>query len=792
VPANDFGTAIYTNCAPEQGLDGVAGMQFQSRSAGVDREALAVIRRHLIYEPPERLIQERQPVDAFPPSFAHVCDGVFATAAGVYVGPEAEGARQGNHLTHAIVTGDRRAYRSVRPVQLFHAPFWRTEPTDSKESERLGPSWQPGPFDAGRAAQFVRDQPDGRVLLSAILTTLLAHLRGSGHDQPRRVLFIADDAESVLLWLTAATLLIPQDEAVRLGFKVFTTDPARSTLPVVAVHPGWVRSAATVEHDRGYVVFDLVNHRWTAFEPSAEAKHWAQRFCQADPYEVSEAVELANASGMPGETGRDLATVAVLHEAPSLSSAEWLARWLLTGPPALREAYGGSLTAALAQLQDLRVLREVDSAADGQFPGRRDQIRLSLLRLELDNALRDPLMFQPDRPQRPVSPAIESEAVRLVAEALRRAQGSAFDAALRVSNRFRVPVPFDAVHGVTSTFVEYWVKNPEAAYEPSAWPSTLPVSDMLRDELLARIADEPELADKWYRRFPLWAPDTADLTSPLERALLSAAMAGYAPPERMRIVRSILGRHGSGAARGRYRELANLLWGRTTPTVDELRELCSRVPVGEPLGPALFAGVLAGAHDDPVKLPELELCGSLAEKHLVELDSATKQRLADHRWLQEFEYRLGPAPTAQDTHDDYLLHISPAVLNAHAKPLAHGLLTLHDPVRANRLLQMLPEPVVVAYLRSLHGYRLRPLGPAEVALIVSANALLVGHGPSIQVRRDLYVIVEEWCRNSSKRKIHKVTSYLDSFGGGLAPSWEAYAEDVHRPRLWHGRSEPGR
>ena len=126
--SDDFGAAIYTNCAPGEGLEAVGGMQFQSSSAGVDRETLAVIRRHVIYELPEQLIQEEQPVEEFPPSFAHVHDRVFATAAGVYVGREADGSRQGNHLTHAVVTDDPRAYRSVRPAQLFHAPFWRTEP----------------------------------------------------------------------------------------------------------------------------------------------------------------------------------------------------------------------------------------------------------------------------------------------------------------------------------------------------------------------------------------------------------------------------------------------------------------------------------------------------------------------------------------------------------------------------------------------------------------------------------------------------------------------------------------
>jgi hypothetical protein len=799
VSPNDFGTAIYTNCAADQGLDGVAGMQFQSRSTGVDRKALAVIRRHLIYEPPDRLIQEGQPVGAFPLSFAHVYDGVFATAAGVYVGREAQGARQGNHLTHAIVTGDARAYRSLRPVQLFQAPFWRTEPAPSKQSERLGSAWPPGPFDAGRAGQFVRDQPDGQALLSAILTALLAHLRREEDTEPRRVLFVSDRPDSVLLWLTAATLLIPQREAVRLGFKVFTSDPASSALPVVAVHPDWVKSAATVEHDRGYVVFDLVSHRWTALATSEEARHWAQWFCQADPYEVSEAVELAQASGLAGETARDLAAAAVLHQPPSRSSADQLARWLETGPRALREAYGGTLATGLAQLQDLRLLRQVDSAADTQFPGRRDQIRLVLLRLELDNALRNPIMFQPDSPRRPVSAAIRPEAERLVTEALQRAERSAFDAVLRVSNRFDTAVRLDAVHKNTTAFVTFWADNPDMTYEPSAWPQTLPVNDMLRDELSARIANEPELADKWHRRLARWAPDIADLASPLERALLSAAMAGSAPPERMRIVRSTLRQFGSGESPRRYRDLLDVLWRRTRPSVDELRELCGVVSVGADLDPAIFSGVLASARGDPAYLPGLELCGSLAEKQLLALDPATEHLLADHHWLKQFERQLGSAVTPPDS-DEHLMSISRGILTAHAEPLARSLLAVSDPLRVQRLLLMLPEPVVAAFLRAVRGgYPLRPFSPIDVALMLAACARLEprarggglppDYDPCTRILPEIYALVDEWCGTASKRKIRKVTRHLIPFGDGLADYWERYAADMRRPWLWRMREK---
>lgn len=799
---NGFGTAIYTNCAPGEGLDGVAGMQFQSRSPGVDGDALALIRRNLLYEPPERLIHERQPVGAFPPSFAHVYDGVFATAAGVYVGREAAGTREGNHLTHAIVTDDARAYRSVRPVQMFHAPFWQAEPAASKQSERLGTSWQPGPLNAGQAGQFVRDQPDGPAMLGAILTAVLAHLRRAKRIEPPRVLFIADRPEPVLLWLTAATLLIPQREAVHLGFKVFTADPARSALPVVAVHPEWVTSTPTVKDDRGYVVFDLVEHRWTEFAASGEAEYWAQWFCQADPYEVSEAVELAAASGVAGKGGRDLATVAVLHQAPVPGSVDTIVRWLKTGPPALRESYGGTLTEALAQLPDLLLLRQVDTEADEHFPSRRDQVRLALLRLELDNAIRNPIMYQPERPRRPVSAAIGPEAARLVAEAIRQAPRPAFDAVLRVSNRFDVPVPPDAVREATTAFINHWADNPDAGYEPSAWPSALPVNAMLRSELSARMVKEPTLADRWCRRLPDWAPDRADLTVPLERALLAAAMATGSPQERLRIVRNTLRLPGTEASPVGYRELADLLWARTRPSTDELRELCHMVPIDEILNQALFADLVASAHANPTRLPELELCGSLAEKGLLRLDLTAKQMLADHRWLLHFERQLtSPLPTpGSDTH---LAEISEGLINAHARPLARGLRAIWDPPRVRYLLHSMPTPVVAAYLSEILAAGRRPLDPGEVALAFDACALLAvrddgSHPPrdggsSRLVRDAVYGVVSAWCLAEPRRSIRRVTRQLASFDSELAARWEHWAAEMRQP-WWRGiiTWQPGR
>lgn len=795
--ANDFGTAIYTNCAPGDGLEPVGGMQFQSRSAGVDREVLGIIRRHLIYEPPVRLIQERQPVEAFPPSFAHVYHGVYATAAGVYIGREAEGSRQGNHLTQAIVTSDAGAYRSVRPAQMFRAPFWRTEPADSKESQRLGPSWQPGPLDAGRASQFVRDEPQGTALLTAILTALLDHLTGKEDHKARRVLFIAEQPDSVLLWLTAATLLIPQQEALRIGFKVFTTDPARTTLPVVAVHPGWARSA-TVEDDRGYAVFDLTRRRWTAAPESPQAQHWARLFGEADPADVTEAVELAAASGVSGSAARDLATAAVLRRPPPAASEGEIVRWLRYGPPALREAYGAALVASLTHVRDLRLLREIENIVQEQFPGRRDQMRLALLRQELRSALDNPGGFQPSGSRRSVPTAIEPEAVRLVTQALRQARMSAFDAVLRVAGRLSVSVPLSAVHEATTAFVAFWADHPDAAYDPSKWPSSPPVYDMVRDELAIRVIDRPNVADQWCYRLWRWTPDQPDITLTLDRALLSAAMATGEEWRRLRIVRNVLGQRPNPAEDVPYSELAALLWARTKPTLGELRELCRLVPVGAVLDSAVFAEILSAARRDPTELQALVMCGKLKERGLIELDTETAQLLTYHRRLEDYESSLGSGSADADAS---LREMPKKLLSAHGEYLARGMLRINDPIRLQRLLDILPPDVVVTYLQMVHGDRQRPLWPERVAVIVAACRRVGALPPNIelppepelrdQVCRELETVIVGWCSNASKAEIRSVDRYLVSFGFGQS-AWSVYLAGARRSRLWRSRKEPDR
>src|SRR5262249_59335242 len=47
-----FETLIYTDCRPGEGLQGVAGLQVQARSADSAAAAEPLVQRYLLYEPP--------------------------------------------------------------------------------------------------------------------------------------------------------------------------------------------------------------------------------------------------------------------------------------------------------------------------------------------------------------------------------------------------------------------------------------------------------------------------------------------------------------------------------------------------------------------------------------------------------------------------------------------------------------------------------------------------------------------------------------------------------------------
>ena len=159
-----FGSLYYTDCLPGQGLTGRAGFQFQAATPGPAGDATHVVQRAALYEPPAVWMRERRPVVDYPRSHAHTAEeGFLVTAAGRYLGQEANGTRQGNQFTHAVVTRLPADYGAVRPAQLWgalrkelvatHRRKWSRAPALSPSARRWSATWK------WALARRVRERP---------------------------------------------------------------------------------------------------------------------------------------------------------------------------------------------------------------------------------------------------------------------------------------------------------------------------------------------------------------------------------------------------------------------------------------------------------------------------------------------------------------------------------------------------------------------------------------------------------------------------------------------------------
>lgn len=625
-------TLIYTDCRPDQGLSGTAGLQFQARSPGADRDAMEVVRRNLLYEPPSAWMRERRPPADYPPSFAHVWDGCLATARGVYLGKEANGGREGNQLTHSVVASAPEAYALVRPAQMFQAPFWTDRPAAGTECPAVDEGWQPGPFDAVAAQGFVTGHPHG----PRLLVSLLSALQRVGEDQAPRILFVAREVEPVLRWLTAATLLLPQRRALAVGFKVFTTNPAYATQPVLAVHPDWEESPVQVDDDRGYAVFDLETGAWSQVEPSGTAARWVSVFCAEDPYDVVDAVEVADATNLPDAAGQAVGLAAVLHRRPRTDEAEAVVSWLRTGSPKLLDEYGAVVADLFVESVHEwtpAVLRDLDTVArTGRLPERAVEVRQALLTAEVNHARRTgKSMTQPLEPTAGWTADDQAHAVRTVLHALRDADPRGFDAVLRVARRFRLPVSGGHLRELAGGFLADWAAHPERDYSPADWPCGDDLRDMLRDELARRVESDPDgVGDLWWERLL----DTVDhLGSGLNEAVLSAAMARLPRPGR----RSLASRWLAGLARvpepaKEARYLSDVLWRRVPPTDEEFRLLLDKVPAEAALSPRIFSWLGQQLQDEP-SATALDLAQELVGRGLFRPPDLTAELLRRDRAL---------------------------------------------------------------------------------------------------------------------------------------------------------------
>ncbi len=556
-----FGSLYYTDCRPGQGLQGGAGFQFQAASPGLAPEVMPVVQRTALYEPPVTWMRERRPVTDYPPSLAHTAEGsLFATAAGRYLGQEANGVREGNQFTHAVVTRDPADYGLVRPAQLWAAPWWAVEPAPGTELGVLAAHPAPGPLDVETVRDRVRDAAGGEARLIALLSAI-HHLADPAHR--RTVVLVGEDPEQAACWIAAATLLLPQPTALRVSFKIFVADGQYGQHDIIALHPEWAGRWADTGAGSGLVVFDLDQGRHAAVEPTEAACFWVPRFLAQDAYDVVDAVELADQFARtrldgaavhvePTGAERSAAVVVAAGERLTAGRSTEAAGWLLTASDeVMRIARDAVVEAVLEAAPPATVLRTLAAitGSRGWAPAA-GRIQRALLSAEVGEALAAssglaafrmltalPPLPAGDRPDE------DREDGRAEIEAaLRGARPDQVPALLTVAHRHGVRTATANFRGAAHAFATWWVDQPNRDLEPGKWHPPPEVLDCVRDVLRDRLAGPRQpyavaaVRARWWR--PLWR-EACDPNDELDALLMSVAYQHLAGPTRDQLRRDV-------------------------------------------------------------------------------------------------------------------------------------------------------------------------------------------------------------------------------------------------------------
>jgi hypothetical protein len=794
-----FETLVYTDCRPGESVTGTAGMGFRARSPGADAAAMDVVKRHLLYEAPENWMRQSRPPPDYPRSYAHTAGRYLASARGVYLGREVSGARQGNHLTHAIVAADHRAYGLVRPAQLLDAPFWINPPGPVRDCDPINGRLPRGPFDAHEAQTFVASEFRGAELLMSLVTAL---------EQPnRRVLFIARDSGEVLRWLATATLLLPQAEAVRIGFKIFTTNPAFATQQVLAIHPDWNSSAARVDNDLGYQIFDLVERDWTHVQPSPRASRWVRLFLGEDPFDVVDAVELAATVGRPGvpstgTTATAVAAAAVLGHPPrDGTEAEAAVEWLRTGPELTVDVYGARLFEVLMGAVDELPQPVVDllfTALTERRLGTGAVGIQALFRAELRRAADTGAAGPTGR----TAPADAWDAARRhaaeaeVAAAIRRAGPAHLDAILRVATRFGVPVQHAAVEPQVRAFVEAWADDPGRRYDPSAWPNGADLAAALRTVLNDRLGADLDgtvlhrIGTDWWSTLPVSAVPPAD---DLDVALIAARMVLSLPTERERFVDDAIERCRTAPdPADAFTRTVAAMWRRDAPRLADAQKIRRAAPRGVRIPAAALAPWPNLLRDNPTAHPDA--IAALLELHeggLLGLDESMQRLLRENVRVDELIEQIRTADPKAVQAVENLRPAEAASLELRREVTVDALVACRRPTLAFSVVEKVPG-LARDYLAKVENVAHQHGTAAAILQAFCLYSSTAPPGPLAPLldkitRVSLESTVHNWVGRAPTYEVERAEDLAKRLDGNLPQLWRSMVKSIRGRRLFGGR-----
>jgi GTPase-associated protein 1, N-terminal domain type 2/GTPase-associated protein 1, middle domain len=520
-----FDRLLYTDCLPGTGRGAGSGFQVQAQSSGVDSGQSKLAVGSLLYEVQVPWLNQRLPIGEYPPGLAHAHGEGYGTGQGRYVGKEAAGGRDGNHLTDCLLTRDGDLYGAIRPAQLWQSPLWRDAQWPGKECPPLDAAdLEAGPLTVDAVADWARARPERAAVLARLLTVL---------EDPggKRVVIVSDGPDEAVTWIAAATLLLPARLALDVSFKVFSSIPLRTEHRVAAapavlfpqIAPGragaaFVLDARTCAADEG--------------EASERAAFFTEKFtADGDPYDVVDAVELADILGHPQQHlgGHDAMLTAWALTRPDgpLPEPAALSRWLSGAPTALLDEHGPTVAAlVLDTAPDPVVLRWIDAAvAAKRLAVDQAAVRLQLLAAELGE-IRDGQV-----PTREVLPAaaLDASAYRdaesELSSAILLASNQQMDLLLCLGRRHAIKPDLGALRDRLDSFVTAWMNQP-GRYHSEEWALRPQILDRAHDLLRYQVsAGGARSVREAVRRLNRYFGDRADLADPLDCQIQASLIA---------------------------------------------------------------------------------------------------------------------------------------------------------------------------------------------------------------------------------------------------------------------------
>ena len=537
-----FDRLLYTDCLPGAGRGAGSGFQVQAQSSGVDSGQSKLAVGSLLYEVQVPWLNQRLPIGEFPLGIAHAHGEGYGTGQGRYVGKEAAGGRDGNHLTDCLLTRDGDQYGAVRPAQLWQSPLWRDAAWPGKECPPFDAAGlETGPLTVDAVADWAGARPERAAVLARLLTVL---------EDPagKRVVIVSDGPDEAVTWIAAATLLLPARLALDVSFKVFSSIPLRTEHRVAAA-PAALFPQIVPGRDGGAFVLDARTCTADEGAVSERAAFLTGKFtADGDPYDVADAVELADTLGDRRQhlRGHDalLTAWAVTRPDDPLPEPAALSRWLSGASPELLREHGPAVAAlVLGAEPDASVLRWIDGAvAAKRLAIDQAAVRLQLLTAELGE-IRGGHGKVPIAEVLPLAP-LDADAYRdaesELSSAILLASDQQTDLLFGLGRRHGIAPDLAGLRDRLDLFVTAWLSRPGASH-PEQWAVRAEILDRAHDLLRDRLrADGPLSVREAVRRVNRYLSDRADLSDPLDCHIQASLIAEGAREEHLERLRRLL------------------------------------------------------------------------------------------------------------------------------------------------------------------------------------------------------------------------------------------------------------